>query len=459
MITETRRSPRPPSTLVILLAVALLVVGYGDGLAAGLQSRFNLPSPWIVIFAALLVLLAGYTMVAKLGLAATDVFQIEVVLWFFGLGLALQLLLHGTINVAGYIQLALFIVALILVRALFARAPDHLVAALGPSILLAHVFLSGYVLTAWLTWNLTGVDIDVRRLLDSSVPVVANAYYGYRPAAWSAEPAWAALALSVSFSAVYYLMPSARQAALALTAVAALALQSGTLFLFISVVVCGLLARRHARLAILPGVLVVAALLVITLRSDRIEAVIQGRDPSLMMRSASASVAIDVVSRSFPIGVGYGNFRDYAAYGADFAPFLDLSMASFYKSDVMILNFAAELGLGGLLLIAYVFRLLGFGRFLMPTIFLAMQAVTAGTLLVPALLVLAAVRGRQDRLEQCGHLQEASGIDQRPAHLTGQRGLRAIRTRRNWGMDAPKDAESRLAACDSGTTADTRSRP
>lgn len=446
MIAESREFPRPTATLVILLAVALLVVGYGDGLAAGLQSRFNLPSPWIVVFTALLVLLAGYITVAKRGLAATDVFEIEVVFWAFGLGLALQLLLHGRIYVAGYIQLALFVAALILVRALFARAPDRLLAALGPATLLAHVFLSGYVLAAWLTWNLTGADIGVTALLDSSAPAAVSTYYGYRPAAWSAEPAWTALALSVSFSATYYLMPSARQAALVLTAVAALALQSGTLFLFTAVVVCGILARRHARLAILSGVLVVAALLAVTLRSDRIEAVVQGRDPSLMMRAASAIVATDVVSRSFPIGVGYGNFRDNAVYGPEFANFLDLSAALFYKSDVMILNFAAELGLGGLLLIAYVFRLLGFGRSLMPTLFLAMQAVIAGTLLVPALLVLAALRGSQDRLEQYGHLQAASGIDQRLA-------------RRDGGMDALKDAEPRLAASGSGMTADARSQP
>lgn len=459
MITAVRRSSRPSPTLVILLAVALLVVGYGDGLAAGLQSRFNLPSPWIVIFTALLVLLAGYMTVVKRGFAATDVFQIEVVLWFFGLGLALQLLLHGTMNVAGYIQLALFVVALVLVRALFARAPDRLLAALGPSILLAHVFLSGYVLTAWLTWNLTEVDVGVTRLLDSSVPVAASAYYGYRPAAWSAEPAWTALALSVSFSATYYLMPSARQAALVLTLVAALALQSGTLFLFISVVVCGLLARRHARLAILSGVLVVAALLVITLRSDRTEAVIQGRDPSLMMRSASAMVATDVVSRSFPIGVGYGNFRDYAVYGSAFSHFIDLATASFYKSDVMILNFAAELGLGGLLLVAYVFRLLGFGQFLIPTMFLAMQAVMTGTLLLPSLLILAAVRGSQDRLEHGEHLPEALDVDQGLAQLTARRGLRASPTRGNWGMDGLKETGLRLATGDRGTTADARSRP
>jgi hypothetical protein len=430
MIVETRRSPRPPFILIILLTVALLVVGYGDGLGAGLQARFNLPSPWIVTFGSLLALLIGYMVVANRGLAKADVFHITVVLWFLCLGLALQLLLHGTINVAGYIQLALFVAALALVRGLFARAPDPLLAAFGRSVLFAHVFLCGYVIIAWLTWHLTGADISVRTLLDSSVPAALNAYYGYRPAGWSAEPAWAALALSASFSATYYLMPSTRQAVLVLTAVAALALQSGTLFLFISVVACGILARRHARLAILPVLLVVAALLVFAFGQNRIEAVIQGRDPSAMMRADSAIVAADVVSQSFPIGVGYGNFRDYAVYGSEFSQFLDLPTASSYKSDVLILNFAAELGLGGLLLIVYVFRLLGFGQFLMPTIFLAILALTSGTLLVPALLVLAAARGCQDRLESFANPREPE-LNHAVADLIVRRGLRASQTRRN----------------------------
>lgn len=402
--------PRPSATLVALLTVALLVVGYGDGIAAGVQLRFNLPSPWIVEFALLLTFLAGYLVLSRRGIAGMDLFETKLVIWCSCLGLALQLLFYGSINAAGYIQLCLFVFALILVRALFARAPDRLLAALGPAVLLAHVYLAGYVLTSGVVWTVAGVDLSVKALL-SGAPVAINDYYGYRPAAWGAEPAWTAMALAVSCTATYYLMPRARIFALVLTALAAVALQSGTLFLFLALVACGLLARHGARGAILVGLLVVVAVPLVAIGSNRVEAVLEGRDPSVMMRSSSAFVALDVVVRSFPFGVGYGNFRDNAIYGAEFDHFLPLDTASYYKSDLLILNLASELGFGGVLIIAYVFRVLGFGRLLLPTIFLSMLAVVSGTMLVPALLVLAAVTGSQDHVERHRPSHEVPGTN------------------------------------------------
>lgn len=432
MIPDTRPIPRTSRVAIVLLAIALLVVGYGDGLAAGLQERFNLPSPWIILFAALLVLIAIYAATANRGIAAGKAFQIEVLLWAFGLGLAAQLLIHSTLNVAGYVQLALFVVALTLVRSLFARAPSRLLVNFGPSVLLAHAFLCGYVIAAFVVWHLAGVDIGIRRLIGTYGPAVVSAYYGYRPAAWGAEPAWTAMALSVSCSAGYYLMPAARRFVLLSTAVAALFLQSGTLFLFLSLVVCGLLLRRNARLGILAGILVAAALVPLSIGSDRISIVLQGQDPSLMMRYSSAQTAMDVVSRSFPIGVGYGNFRDTAVYAAAFSNFLDLNAASYYKSDLMILNYVAELGFGGILLVAYVFRLLGFGRFLLITIFLALQTVLSGTVLVPALLVLAALRGIQDHAETTELGLGVLNIGREGRESKRAQGMRRTPSRRPW---------------------------
>ena len=410
MISMTRNMARPSAALVLLLAGALLTVGYGDGLAAGLQLRLSLASPWIVVFVALFGLFAGYLAATGTRLTTADLVRAEVVIWWFAITLALQFLLHGKVNMAGYMQLALFVVALVLVRALFANAPDRLIAAVGPSAFVAHVVLAGYVVIALVVWNASGVDLSIRAQITGS-SVAINDYYGYRPAAWGAEPAWTAIALAVSYSATYYLMPSARGIALVLTAVAAIALQSGTLFLFLFLVVCGLVVRSSRRLAIPAGLLMVAALLVASLGSDRLQAVIQGRDPSLMMRSSSALVAIDVVARSFPLGVGYGNFRDDAVYGSEFDAYLDLDQASYYKSDVMILNFAAELGLAGPLLLAYVFRVLGFGRLLLPTIILAMQAVLSGTVLIPALLVLAVIMGCEIPVRRQARAREGAVLD------------------------------------------------
>lgn len=375
----------------VALALVVLLVGFGDGLATGIQRRLNLPSPWVVLVPVAFLVLLAYHVRSGRRLPETATRRSMAVAWVMALGLLLQLVFFHGMNVAGYVQLALFVLLLIVIKADFAGGDAGLRSRLGPALLIAYLFLCSYLVVAWIIWQFTGVDVSVVALLSGRG---VAAYYGYRPAGWSVEPAWASFAVSVGFAGVYLLVPRARPIAFFAMALAAIALQSATLVLFMASVAVALVFRRRAPLLLVPMVVVV--LLAVTIANPilpRIEAIVFGYDPSTQMRVASVGVAWDVVAQSFPVGVGYGNFRDVAVYGQQFSSLVDLQTYQFYKSDLVVLNLVAELGIAGLVLLAFVYRMLGFGSFLLPTIILAMQAVLSGTILMPALLVLAAVVG------------------------------------------------------------------
>src|SRR5207249_3705221 len=66
----------------------------------------------------------------------------------------------------------------------------------------------------------------------------------------------------------------------------------------------------------------------------RVVNILRGRDPSTSMRFVSLGVASRVIEESFPIGVGYGNFRQHAVYPPEFAAYFQgLEQDSAYKSD------------------------------------------------------------------------------------------------------------------------------
>ena len=388
-------SPTQGKTLAGVLALVILLVGFGDGLAFGLQRQWALASPWVVLFPLLGLALLLYLATPGRPPHGRDAIQAAALVWLFAIGLVIQVvLLQGKMNVAGYLQLAAFVVALTVIRSTFARGHSRLPVLIGPAVLVAHAFMCSYLAIAWVVWQVTGIDLSVIALTAGRD---IGAYYGYRPAGWSLEPAWASMAVSVSFIGVYYLAPRARIFAMVAMVIAALALQAATLLLFVALVGVIVVARRQPRLLLVAAPVIVAVLVLPGPFTPRIEAIATGTDPSTQMRIASAGVATDVIVGSFPIGVGYGNFRDVAIYGSEWSRYLDLTVATFYKSDLLILNYVAELGAAGLLVVALVFTVLGFGRLLLPTVFLGMQALLSGTILVPALLVLAAVVGAIDR--------------------------------------------------------------
>jgi hypothetical protein len=131
---------------------------------------------------------------------------------------------------------------------------------------------------------------------------------------------------------------------------------------------------------------------------ERATNIVGGRDPSTSQRIISARVAWNVIRKSFPLGVGYGNFRRYAEYPPGFEAYVaNLAEDSRYKSDSFVLNYVSELGLLGLVLVflvAGLFLRTGHGLVI---VLLGMLAVLSGTLLVPPLLALAAFEGLSKR--------------------------------------------------------------
>src|SRR3546814_16821576 len=112
------------------------------------------------------------------------------------------------------------------------------------------------------------------------------------------------------------------------------------------------------------------------------------------MHIDSASVALEVIDDSFPLGVGYGNFRDHAEYSSEFAAYIDLLAAPEYKSDIALLNLVSEFGFLGLVMIGLLLVLYARGRHLLLWAHLAAVLLLAGGLLIPSNVLPALAIGR-----------------------------------------------------------------
>jgi hypothetical protein len=105
-------------------------------------------------------------------------------------------------------------------------------------------------------------------------------------------------------------------------------------------------------------------------------------------------VAWSLIEQSFPIGVGYGNFRRYAVYPTDLAAFIEaVDEIGRYKSDFFVLNYVAELGVLGVILVMSVGALLMRTRHALTVTFFALIVGLSGTLLLPPVLAMAAIVG------------------------------------------------------------------
>ena len=131
---------------------------------------------------------------------------------------------------------------------------------------------------------------------------------------------------------------------------------------------------------------------------DRIVTILSAGDASVLMRFSSARTAMDVIAQSFPVGVGYGNFQQFARYTDPFVILgLQQGTLDYYKSDMFLLNVVAELGVFGVLFVLGTGRVFLCRRHRLPLIYFLVLMVAAGTILIQATLVLAAVVGMLDR--------------------------------------------------------------
>jgi O-Antigen ligase len=405
-LTLARRDALPLRRPILhgLIATLVLAFVYGDGVATAIQQRLGLNSPFLVLFPCLA--LAVLLMVLECG--RVPLRFVGSALGFTAAGAALllfQVNQFDGVNLPGYAQLWLFLLLLLAVAELFAAAGDDLAEIFRRFQVWSLYLGCAYLVTTFLIWETTGKDISLISLI-TGAPPGNDAVYGFRPRAFAREPAWAAFMLAANYTGVYLLAPKERVRGFIALALAIAALRSGTAFLFVgALVLVGLFQGRGSgqNRAVFLVFALAGVVLLGCLYRGRIDEVTSGVDPSGLMRSDSAGVAWNVVERSFPIGVGYGNFRSEAGYGSQFANYIDLDAAPDYKSDVMVLNVIAELGLAGLLVLGWLAMLAARGRHFLFWLFLAALFLLAGGPLIPSVVLVAAVAG----LRECEQLAEA----------------------------------------------------
>ncbi|WP_133065383.1 O-antigen ligase family protein [Niveispirillum lacus] len=287
-----------------------------------------------------------------------------------------------------------------LIRDLFTTNETTLRPGFAKGLRAIHYILCGYAMLAWLV--LHGADIDISLFVSEQESLYV--FSVVRTSGLQREPAWAGYALASSYLAVLATRPQ-RMLLVQLAFLGGIAATGSgvgvilaSLFITHQMLTMGK-GGLAVRLTFLAGMAVVMA----TIFSDRIGNVLNQNDPSTQMRLESSFVALDVIAETFPVGTGFGNYQEHA----DFDPviwsgFLNLDEAAYYKSDTLILNLIAELGVFGcVLLIAFM------GNFICRTAPLVgatalIMMLSSGTMIIPFYLVLAAIcgleRGRMARL-------------------------------------------------------------
>lgn len=220
------------------------------------------------------------------------------------------------------------------------------------------------------------------------------------------EPSWAGYALASSYLGVF-VTRSHRMLMPQLTFLLAIAVTGAGTGLIMAAFFMGhqiLISKRGSfatRLAFLGAV----GLLLAVVFSGRISDVVNLTDPSSRMRLESTIVAAEVIAETFPVGTGFGNYQDYAIFDPTiWSGLLDISEATYYKSDIVILNFIAELGfLGVILSIIFIYNFVNKGNLLIVIMVIVMM-LTSGTVIQPAYFILAAIVG----LERARAAQQAA---------------------------------------------------
>ncbi len=369
-----------------------LIVGFGDGLGYYLRNEFGLPSPHLLMLPILgLSLFLAYEASPELSLRqALESIFIPIAIcvgWMI-----LQLSISGQIYFLGFGQLVLFLILVSLVRRLFEAVPRRITEGFLGAVFVIHYVQCSYIILAAVFWNILDVNINLLNFLG---PLESSEVYGIRYAGLSREPAWAAYSIASSYLAIHYFRPASQFRALIAFVIAAILINSGTgYFLVISFAAAYWFKRYPAGSWVKSSFIGLGALFLLTyLQWDRLVSVVSGLDSSLLMRRASMRVAFQVIADSFPLGTGYGNFRSYGVYGAEFDTYINLAQAAYYKSDVLSLNLVAELGLLGFAFLAWIVRIFWVRGFVFPMLMGLTLLILFGTALVPAVVAIAAITG------------------------------------------------------------------
>jgi len=371
--------------------LAWLLVGYSDGVISNLMEETQISGYLVFLIPVVVLYLAGLFVTHRLRVSERLIKrQILIAALFVFAGLV-QAIAIGSFHLDGFAQLFAMVALILLFTDLFADNGELLRPGFAKAMIWVHWIICGYLVLAWFAMRVWEVDIslfirDVSELGETAAS---------RTSGLHREPAWVAYAVATGYLAVHY----TRQTRLLpfqiafLAAVTAAAAGSG---LVIAALFIGhqIVTTRNVSATVKAGLIAGLALMTVVVFGGRIAEVLDNSDPSTRMRTESAIVAVEVIEQTFPIGTGYGNYREVADFDEDlWRGFIDLEEAEFYKSDILVLNLVAELGIAGCLLVVLLLRNFWVrGSFLIFAL-TAVMMLTAGTLVMPFYLVLAATAG------------------------------------------------------------------
>ncbi len=372
-------------------ALAWFWIGYSDGFVYSLINLTDIAgymvyiAPVIVIYVIYLLLFCDTFLSRQIVRKQTLFLCFSIILLFF------QIFIIEEIYLAGYAQIILTISLLLFITDFFKNNETVLRPQFGRAILIIHYTICLYALAAWLVRWTTTADISLFiSEIDNLTGFAAN-----RTSGLHREPSWAGYAIASSYLGVLITRPHPilmpQIAYLIATAVtgAGVGLILASFFVAYQVLTFNR-GSLITRLGFLGGL----TLVLLVVFSSRISDVLNQSDPSSRMRLESTSVAADVISETFPVGTGFGNYRDYAIFDPEiWGNFIDVSEIDYYKSDVFVLNLIAELGIFGVFLMIIILHNFTSRSNILVFLTVAVMMLTSGTIILPTYFVLAAIIG------------------------------------------------------------------
>lgn len=374
----------------VIHALAWLLIGYSDGIIYYLMQRTGISGYLVHLMPVFVLYVIGLFFTHRLQITARLVRrQMMIVVLFILVGL-FQAIAVGSFYVEGYAQLFAMVSMILMLTDLFAGNADTLRPGFAKAMLAVHYIVCGYIVLSWLILHLFGLDISL---------FIGNVHELTDPAARVSglhrEPSWAGYAAASSYLAVYVTRRERLLLPLMTFLVATAATGAGSGLILAALFSGHQLLTAHRTSMPLRLVLLVGMVgLTVTVFGGRIVEVLNRNDASTQMRIESAIVATEVIAENFPIGTGFGNYREVADFDEElWRGFVDLDEADYYKSDLLVLNLIAELGLfGGVLVVLLLWNVFCRESLLLVAM-VALLMLSAGTLILPYHLVLAAAAG------------------------------------------------------------------
>lgn len=375
----------------VFVVVAWLLIGFSDGAILYLMEMTEVNGYLVYLLPVVSIYLVTLFALRGVALSAHALRRQGMIAALFSAIFLFHGATVGSFYIEGFAQLFVMVGLITLFTDLYADNAAQLEEEFGAAMTVVHYIVCGYIVLSWLALHLFDLDISVSYSNFHDLTHLANG----RTSGLHREPAWAGIAAATTYVAVQFHRPARMlfpQVAF-LAAVAASA--SGSALLLAGIfLVYQLTISRAVNVTVRAGVAAVLALMALSVFNTRINAVLTNSDPSTAMRIESAIIAQEVIAETFPTGTGIGNFTEYARLDEDvWRSFINLDDIDFYKSDVLVLNLIAELGIFGCILLAWLFMNVYACRSVHVLSVFGVLVFMSGSLIMPYHLVLASVAG------------------------------------------------------------------